>query len=225
MGDLSPEMNSGGGPSSTYSREPAEFGMQPWDAPIVLPQSLSPDYYKQKVIEFQQLLNNLALAREATIDIVRNGPPELHEELVALLQELDSKIGRYRQVAELLNLGINGINRVGGDFPKLNIPAGLGIVPQAAVVAAIGGAVAVAAALIVWGYSWIQRSAELARRAQLYSYLTPEQRATVSSKALELDDLAARSASSPLKSIASIAKWVWIAAVAYFAYQAYQKTR
>jgi hypothetical protein len=223
--DLFPESGSGSAPSSTYSVEPAQFGVQPWDAPIVLPQSLSPDYYKQKVVEFQQLLNNLALAREATIDIVRNGPVELHEELDALLQELDSKIGRYRQVAELLNLGINGINRIGGNFTKLNIPAGLGIVPQAAVVAAVGGAVAVAAALIVWGYTWIQRSADLARQAQLFGYLTPEQRATVSSRALELDQLAAASESSPLTSIANIAKWVGIAAVAYFAYQAYQKSR
>jgi hypothetical protein len=222
--DFFPESGSGSAPSSTFSVEPAQFGVRAWDDPIVLPKTLSPDYYKQKVVEFQQLLNNLALAREATIEIVNNGPVELHEELNALLQELDSKIGRYRTVAELLNLGINGLNEVGANFPKLKIPNGLGVAP---IVIASGFAVLVgtAAAMTIWGYTWIQNAQALSRQAQLYGYLTPEQRATVASKALELDQLAAASASSPLTSTANIVKWVAIAAVAYFAYQAYQKSR
>jgi len=219
------ESGGGSAPSSTFSVEPAQFGTRAWDEPIALPQSLSPSYYKQKVVEFQQLLNNLQGAQEAVIGLIDYGPVEVRPELMALLDELDGKIGRYRQVAELLNLGINGINRVGGDFPKLNIPAGLGIVPQAAVVAAIGGAVAVAAALIVWGYAWIQKAQVLARQAQLYGYLTPEQKAIVAQKAIEIDQAAQASESSPLTSVANIAKWVGIAAVAYFAYQAYQKSR
>jgi hypothetical protein len=222
--DFFPESGSGSAPSSTYSVEPAQFGVQPWDAPIALPQSLSPDYYKQKVVEFQQLLNNLALAREATIEIVRNGPVELHEELNALLQELDSKIGRYRTVAELLNLGINGINKAGANFPTLTIPNGLGVGPLV-IAGGFAVLVATAAAMTIWGYTWIQNAQALARQAQLYGYLTPEQRATVASKALELDQLAAASESSPLTSTANIVKWAAIAAVAYFAYQAYQKSR
>jgi len=222
--DIFSESGSGSAPSSTFSVEPAQFGTRAWDDPIALPQSLSPDYYKQKVVEFQQLLNNLALAREATIEIVRNGPVELHEELNALLQELDTKIGRYRTVAELLNIGINGLNTVGANFPKLTIPKGLGVAP---IVIASGFAVLVgtAAAMTIWGYTWIQNAQALARQAQLYGYLTPEQRATVASKALELDQLAAASESSPLASTANIVKWVAIAAVAYFAFQAYQKSR
>jgi hypothetical protein len=89
----------------------------------------------------------------------------------------------------------------------------------------IGAAVAVAAALIVWGYAWIQKAQVLARQAQLYGYLTPEQKAIVAQKAIEIDQAAQSSASSPLTSVANIAKWVGIAAVAYFAYQAYQKSR
>ena len=222
--DIFSESGGGSAPSSTFSVEPAQFGTRAWDEPIALPQSLSPSYYKQKVVEFQQLLNNLALAREATIEIVNNGPVELHEELNALLQELDSKIGRYRTVAELLNLGINGLNEVGANFPKLKIPNGLGVAP---IVIASGFAVLVgtAAAMTIWGYTWIQNAQALARQAQLYGYLTPEQRATVASKALELDQLAAASESSPLASTANIVKWVAIAAVAYFAFQAYQKSR
>jgi hypothetical protein len=196
-----------------------------WDGPITQPASpLSVNYYRQKVVEFQALLNNLQRAREATVEIVNNGPAELQPELLALLAELDGKIDSYRQVAEALNFGINGINRVGAGFPTLTIPKGLGVAPLV-VAGGIGAAVAVAAALIVWGYAWIQKAQVLARQAQLYGYLTPEQRATVASKALELDQLAAASEASPLTSVANIAKWLGIAAVAYFAYQAYQKSR
>jgi hypothetical protein len=220
--DFFSESGSGSAPSSTFSVETVP--QRNWDDPIVLPQTLSPDYYKQKVVEFQQLLNNLALAREATIEIVRNGPVELHEELNALLQELDSKIGRYRTVAELLNLGINGINKAGANFPTLTIPNGLGVGPLV-IAGGFAVLVATAAAMTIWGYTWIQNAQALARQAQLYGYLTPEQRATVASKALELDQLAAASESSPLTSTANIVKWAAIAAVAYFAYQAFQKTR
>lgn len=196
-----------------------------WDEPVAVPASpLSVDYYRQKVVEYQNLLNNLQNAREGMIGLVDYGPVEIRPELTALLDELDGKIGRYRQVAEALNFGINGINKVGAGFPTLTIPAGLGIAPLV-VAGGIGAAVAVAAALIVWGYTWIQRAQDLARQAQLYGYLPPEQRAAVAAQALKIDQAAAASAASPLTSIASIAKWVGIAAVAYFAWQAYQKSR
>jgi hypothetical protein len=158
------------------------------------------------------------------IGLVDYGPVEIRPELTALLDELDGKIGRYRQVAEALNFGINGINKVGAGFPTLSIPAGLGVAPLV-VAGGIGAAVAVAAALIVWGYAWIQKAQALAHEAQLYGYLPPEQRAAVAAQALKIDQAAAASAASPLTSIANIAKWVGIAAVAYFAYQAYQKAR
>jgi hypothetical protein len=196
-----------------------------WDEPVAVPASpLSVDYYRQKVVEFQTLLNNLQQAREGAIGLVDYGPVEIRPELTALLDELDSKIGRYRQVAEALNFGINGINKVGAGFPTLTIPNGLGVAPLV-VAGGIGAAVAVAAALIVWGYAWIQKAQVLARQAQLYGYLTPEQRAIVAQKSIEIDQAAQASESSPLTSIANIAKWVGIAAVAYFAFQAYQKMR
>ena len=196
-----------------------------WDEPVAVPASpLSVDYYRQKVVEYQTLLNNLQNAREGMIGLVDYGPAEIRPELTALLDELDGKIGRYRQVAEALNFGINGINKVGAGFPTLTIPNGLGVAPLV-VAGGIGAAVAVAAALIVWGYAWIQKAQALAHEAQLYGYLPPEQRAAVAAQALKIDQAAAASAASPLTSIANIAKWVGIAAVAYFAYQAFQKTR
>lgn len=222
--DYFPESGSGGVPATVYGAFDPGTG-EGWDEPIVKPAiPLSVDYYRQKVVEFQNLLYNLQNAREGMIGLVDYGPVEIRPELTALLDELDSKIGRYRQVAEALNFGINGINKVGAGFPTLTIPKGLGVAPLV-VAGGIGAAVAVAASLIVWGYAWIQKAQVLARQAQLYGYLTPEQRAIVAQKALEIDQAAAASESSPLTSIANIAKWVGIAAVAYFAYQAFQKTR
>jgi hypothetical protein len=222
--DNFPESGSGGVPAAVYGAFDPGTG-EGWDEPIVKPATpLSVDYYKQKVVEFQNLLYNLQNAREGMIGLVDYGPVEIRPELTALLDELDGKIGRYRQVAEALNFGINGINKVGAGFPTLTIPNGLGVAPLV-VAGGIGAAVAVAASLIVWGYAWIQKAQVLARQAQLYGYLTPEQRAIVAQKALEIDQAAAASESSPLTSVANIAKWVGIAAVAYFAYQAYQKTR
>jgi hypothetical protein len=224
--DYFPESGSGGKSAQSTYMPPFDPGTgEGWDEPVAIPASpLSVDYYRQKVVEFQALLNNLQGAQEAVIGLIDYGPVEIRSELTALLDELDGKIGRYRQVAEALNFGINGINKVGANFPKLSIPNGLGVAPLV-VAGGIGAAVAVAAALIVWGYAWIQKAQVLARQAQLYGYLTPEQKAIVAQKAIEIEQAAQASESSPLTSIASIAKWAGIAAVAYFAYQAYQKTR
>jgi hypothetical protein len=222
--DFSPDSGSGGVPATVWGAFDPGTG-EGWDEPIAQPATpLSVDYYRQKVVEFQTLLNNLQQAREGVIGLVDYGPVELRGELTAMLDELDGKIWRYKATAEALNLGINGINRVGGGFPTLKIPSGLGIAP-AAVAVGIGAAVAVAASLIVWGYTWITKSQELARQAQLYGYLTPEQRSKVAADTLKIEQAAAASSSSPLTSVANIAKWVSIAAVAYFAYQAFQKMR
>jgi hypothetical protein len=184
----------------------------------------SVDYYRQKVAEFQQMLYALQGAQEAVIGLIDYGPAEIKPELTQLLDELDLKINRFKFTAEALNLGINGINRVGGNFPKLNIPAGLGIAP-AAIAAGIGAAVAVAAGLIAWGSGWIQAVIDVVKRAQLMGYLTPEQRATLAPELAKLDQAQSASQSSPLTSVATIVKWAAIGAVAYFAYQAYQKSR
>jgi len=222
--DFSPESGSGG-QMATY-QPPFDPGTgDGWDAPIEVPPTpFSIDYYKQKVIEFQDLLNRLQQAREATIGLVDYGPVEIKGELTALLDELDAKIWRYKATAEALNFGINGLNRAGAGFPTLKIPNGLGVAPIA-VAAGIGAAIAVAASLVVWGYTWITRSNDLAKQAMLYGYLTPEIRAKVAQDQLKIQQAADASLQSPLTSVANIAKWVSIAAVAYFAYQAFQKMR
>jgi hypothetical protein len=180
------------------------------------------DYYRQKVVEFQELLYNLQGAREGMIGLVDYGPIEIQPELTALLDQLDGKISQYKVVAESLNAAIAAYNALGGNFPKLNTQ-GLAALPVVPI--AIAGLVATAATLIVWGKAWIDQSREIARQAQLYGYLTPQARSEVAAAALKIETAAKASADSSLGSVANIAKWVSIAAVAYFAYQAFQKMR
>jgi len=214
MGDLFPE---GGGGSALSP------GMSVENIPSSSSSSMfSTDYYRQKVVEFQQTLNALQGAREGMIGLVDYGPIEIQGELTALLDQLDGKISQYKVVAESLNAAIATYNAIGGNFPKLNT-TGLGALPVVPI--AIAGLVATAAGLIVWGKAWIDQSREMARQAQLHGYLTPEARSQVAAAALKIESAARASADSPLTSVANIAKWASIAVVAYFAYQVFQKMR
>jgi hypothetical protein len=205
--DVFVESGSGGTPSSTYSVE---------EAPK------PPEYWRSKVQEFQVLLNRLGQAREGMIGLVDYGPAEIQPELTALLDELDGKIGIYKKTAAGLNLAIEAYNLAGGTLPKLNT-TGLGAVPLVPI--AITAAIGAAGALIYWGVNWLDRSNALAMQAQLYGYLSPAAREQVAMNALKIKAAAEATAESPLASISNIAKWVSIAAVAYFAYQAFQKMR
>jgi hypothetical protein len=205
--DFSPEFEGGGTPSPSLA-------IQEPERPA--------GYWRFKVQEFQVLLNRLGQAREGMIGLVDYGPAEIQPELTALLDELDGKIGIYKKTAAGLNLAIEAYNLAGGSLPKLNT-TGLGAVPLVPI--AITAAIGAAGALIYWGVNWLDRSNALAMQAQLYGYLSPAAREQVAMNALKIKAAAEASAESPLASVSNIAKWVSIAAVAYFAYQAFQKMR
>jgi hypothetical protein len=205
--DISSESGSGGGTSSIYSVENV------------------PDnkFWESKVKEFQILLNKLGDAREGMIGLVDYGPAEIQPELTALLDELDGKIGVYKTTANALNLAIEAYNAAKlGPLPKLNTTT-LGAVPVQII--ALTAAIGAAGALIYWGSTWLTHAKELSDRAQLYGYLSPAAREQVALNQLKIRQAAEATAVSPLTSISNIAKWVSIAAVAYFAYQAFQKMR
>jgi hypothetical protein len=205
--DVFVESGSGGTPSSTYSVEE-------------VPKT---EYWATKVKEFQDLLNRLGQAREGMIGLVDYGPAEIQPELTALLDELDGKIGVYKTTAAGLNLAIEAYNAAGfGPLTKLNTKT-LGAVPLQVV--ALAAAIGTAGALIYWGSTWLTHAKELSDRAQLYGYLSPAAREQVAINQLKIKAAAEASAESPLASVSNIAKWVSIAAVAYFAYQAFQKMR
>ena len=181
------------------------------------------DYYRQKVVEFQDILNQMdAVANIANSISWETDDQQLAADMDAYLLDFDNKKGSFRTAAEALNFAINGINAVGADFPKLTVPQGLGVVPLVAA-AGVAGALAVAAALIIWGRDWIGSVAARAKLGlQLDAIKDPAQRARLAERLALLDQAQSVAEASPISSVASIVKWVAIAAVAYFAIQSYK---
>ena len=181
------------------------------------------DYYRQKIVEFQNVLVQMDSAAEGAGDLIYIvDDVALLEDLTALLAEYDIKKGYFRTAAEALNLAISGVNLIGGEFPKINIPRGMSAVPLVAA-AGIAAALVVAAGLIVWGRDWIKSVDERARRSQILQALPEGPERAEAARAMAKIDGAVREAdASPLGSIASIVKWVAVAAVIYFGLQSYK---
>jgi len=184
------------------------------------------DYYRQKVIEFQNVLVQMDSAAEGAGDLIYIvDDVSLLEDLTALLAEYDLKKGFFRTAAEALNLAISGVNLVGGNFPEVKIPRGMNAIPLVAA-AGIAAALAVAAGLIVWGRDWIKSVDERARRSQILAAL-PEgpQRAQAAQAMAKIDGAVREADASPLGSIAQIVKWVAIAGLVYFGLQTFKQLK
>jgi hypothetical protein len=187
---------------------------------------LTLDYYRNKVVEFQNILYQMDEAAIVARDIIDTDYDQnLSNDMSAFLQEFDAKKGQFKMAAEALNFAINGVNYAGANFPEIKIPAGLGIVPMAAA-AGVAAALAAAALLITWGRDWIAGLNErLKLEIQLGAVTDPDKRAQIVQDSLRLDAANKAADASPLTNIAGIVKYVAIAAVAYFVFQAYQKSR
>ena len=182
------------------------------------------DYYRQKVVEFQNVLNAMDSTATAASNIAWESlDPQLSSDMDDLLAQYNDKKGSFRAAAEALNFAINGINTVGANFPTVAIPAGLGFVPIAAA-AAVAGAIAVAAALIIWGQTWIQGVNDRMKTGVILDAIQdPTQKARVAQQIANADIALQQSQQSPLASIANGVKWLAIAALAFFAYSAVTK--
>ena len=198
----------------------AGYGFTQENAPVAL------TYYQQKIVEFQNLLNGMDRAYKAAADLYyENIEPTLRDDLKAYMDEYDSKAWEFRAAAEALNLAVNGANLVGGDFPNITVPSTLGVVPLVAA-GVIAAAVATAAALIVWGNTWLQGLNQRLRDQELIAQVSdPAKRDALIKTQLEVEAAAAEANASPLSSISNIVKWLAIGAVAYFAFSAYKQVR
>ena len=184
------------------------------------------DYYRQKIVEFQNVLVQMDSAAEGAGDLIYIvDDVSLLEDLNGLLAEYDLKKGYFRTAAEALNLAISGVNLVGANFPAVKIPRGMNAIPLVAA-AGIAAALAVAAGLIGWGRDWIKSVDERARRSQILQAL-PEgpQRAQAARAMAKIDGAVREAEESPLGSIASIVKWVAVAAVIYFGLQTFKELK
>lgn len=191
------------------------------------PGMLSLDYYRDKARQFQVTLNALDQGYAAAMNAIdADIDDELSIDLWDMTQTFDAKRSLLTGTARAINLGAEAINAVGGRFPVLSIPSGLGLLPALPLAAV--AAIATAATLIVWGNEWLSGVNERLRRAQLIA----EQRQIDPAKASALiDSIAASDASvaassqSPLSSIASTAKWVALGVGAFLIWQAWRDSR
>lgn len=180
-------------------------------------------YFQTKVIEFQQMMTDLDRTASAVKELKSLGIED--DQLDQALVEFDAKKSSFRTAAEALNFAVNGLNKFGGNLPTVAVPSGLGVVPVVAI-AAVSGAVAVAAALIVWGRDWIAGVNNRATIALSLSNITdPQQRAQAAAAVARIAAQNDSAQESPLGNIANIVKWVAIAAVVYFAVAAYQEAQ
>jgi hypothetical protein len=187
---------------------------------------LTLDYYRNKVIEFQNILYQMDAAAIVARDIIDTDYDQnLSNEMSVFLQEFDAKKGQFKMAAEALNFAINGVNYAGANFPEIKIPPGLGFIPMAAA-AGVAAALAAAAVLITWGRDWIAGLNErLKLEVQLGAITDPDKRAQIVQESMKLEAAQKAADASPLTNVAGIVKYVAIAAVAYFVFQAYQKSR
>ncbi len=117
----------------------------------------SPDYVRQKILEFQAMLDSLDglyfTLQEVGAAVSTTGDQDAYTDWLALVNEFESKRGLFKTAAEGINLASNGANSLGANLPALNIPPGLGIAPL--VVAA--GVLAGTYVLVQWGNNFIDK--------------------------------------------------------------------
>lgn len=190
--------------------------------PAAAPTVTEVNYYKQKLAEFQSMLNELDTTAQSAQNIIALTPESsLADDMQTYLAQWDDKRYQFKIAAEGINLAIAGANTFGVDIKKLTIPTGLGLAPVA--LAGVAAAVAAAAVLLVWGRDWIAGVNERAKLALQFENLSPDVRDAVIQEQIKIDQAQANANESPLSTIAGSIKWIALAAVAFFAYRAFSK--
>jgi len=186
----------------------------------------SPDYYRQKAIEFQQIMNALDTAYNAASAALASEATDLDtaEYLSNWIAGFLEKRDQIKTVATTLNAGAEALNYAGVRFPVLSIPKTLGFA-QFAIPAAIAAGFTLAAGIVVWGSQYISGLNERLKRAQILDSATPEQKAAVIAAISDSDNSVAQLSSSTLAGIAPIIKWAAIGVAGWFAYKAWTNRR
>lgn len=183
---------------------------------------LGMQYYRDKVAQFQGELNRLdAMYQVITDTIGATGDTDLDFALSAWVNDFNSKKTEIRLAAEGINMAAAAINAAGGRMGELSIPQtlqGLGLAPLA-----IAGAVAAAAALTYWIGTMIQAGADIFKQRDLIAAAggDPDKLAMLTQAAAKAD--AIRNNTGALSQISGTIKWIAIAAMAFFALQAYSQ--
>jgi hypothetical protein len=157
---------------------------------------LTLDYYRQKARDFQDTLNAVDQTAQALQAALAAGvDDQTASDLQAMLDDYNSRKGTFVTTAKAINLAADAVNAVGGRFPVLSIPTGLGM-PILLPVAAIA-AFATAAVLISWGVTWIKGANQRLHDQQLLDNITdPDQKAQVASAIAQSDAAVAQAEAS-----------------------------
>lgn len=195
------------------------------------------DYYRTKAREFQVLMNQLDLSAAAAQTVLdaygeqqEDGTSLISDDLacdlINRLEEFDNRKTLLRGTAEAINMAAAGINMVGGRFPQLSVPSGLGFLPAIAAPAALVAAIGTAAALVVWGAQWMQGLNDRLKTAVYLNAVEDPVKKAALVQALAASDAAiATSSGTGLSNIAGMVKWSALAVAAYLAYSVWSKTR
>lgn len=185
---------------------------------------LSMDYWRAKAREFQITLNALDSTYRATVDLLGTSglTPLQYEQLRGIVNEYEGKRLWLKGTAETMNLAAAAINALGGRAPVLSLPGTLGLPPLVMPVA-YAGAIVAAVAAIEWATGFVARSyATINSIADLLAVPEPE-RATVVMARDRARDALLTVQGSGLSAIASIGKWVALAAVAYLVWKGFSR--
>jgi len=193
--------------------------------------AFSLQYYRNKAVEFQNVLNQLdttARAAQRIIDLTYDsydnqaGAGGIASELMQKLSDYDSRKATLKNTAEAINMGAAVINYAGGRFPQLSIPQTLGLGPLV-MPAAGAAAIAVAAGLIIWGVSWVGDVTGIVNRYITTNAISdPAIKDKVLAELAVMDTAQRAATESPITALAGGVKWIMIAGIAFLAYKAYQ---
>jgi hypothetical protein len=197
--------------------------------------ALTLNYYRTKVNEFQQVLyameNTGRELYDSGIFAYASNNPEMIAEYETLWAEFDGKRNTARAIAEGIQLASQGINAIGIQFPSVQMPMGLGVIPLAPLAAA-AGVIAAAAALIAWANGFWRTVQDYAQRWQHLSaieMLPEHERAPALEQFRKLENAAKvaeiQSAQSPIAALATFAKWGAIGLLGIMAFKAWKESR
>lgn len=201
----------------------------------IQPSALTVDYYRQKVVEFQAVLNALDVTYadlwESGAIAYASGNQGMIDEYEALREAFESKRGTFVTVAEGIQFASRGINAAGLTFPTVQIPMGLGALPLVPLAAA-GAVIAAAAALMVWAKEFWRSVREFAARWQHMNaiQMLPEADRPMALEQLRKLENAAQIAEntasqSPINVAANLAKWAAVGVGLFMVWKMMQTNR
>jgi len=184
----------------------------------------SPDFYRDKIREFQVALNELdAAAVQMRAFAGLAIPPAEYDAAVAWLEDYDANRTRAIAAAQAINVASAAANAIGIRMPTVSWSqrGGLG---NPLLIAGVATAIGAGAWVLSYAASKIAEAHRITRVKQILADLPPDQRAAALRVEQEIELVRAR-AENPVSAIADAVKWIALAAAGYFAYRAFMDWR